>query len=386
MSEPRRKIEFECKRRFLELIAEDFSCDSCKQLPRNGPIFQSSDRKTICSNCKNSYPTRGNFQEVFGFDKLLKELPYFCKFKKNNCKMVLEPKNLDYHEEECEHRDVLCPIGSCQESTPAIELHKHFKSTHEDPAENAISEKILTKIQINEDELDQDVAWGAIVKNDKNLFLLQVRLDASQKLMIIWFQLFGTKFETKNYNCTIKVGTIINENHSPHSLDDNKQMIYKSRDGLVVPILKKNIQDNVMTIECKIKDMKSEVEEKKQKLEEKEIILKVFGPKVYCREDFSSIQRFQRIEVNAWTQSWSNTDHDAIQFMTDTDLMIGGFGLYGCRKGYIGKIKLFEIGTRFDVDNAEALAESDEIAYQCEPRKTFPILFKEPIKIKAQKW
>ena len=132
--------------------------------------------------------------------------------------------------------------------------------------------------------------------------------------------------------------------------------------------------------------MKSEVEKKKQKLEEKEIILKVFGPKVYCREDFSSIQRFQRIEVNAWTQSWSNTDHDAIQFMTDTDLMIGGFGLYGCRKGYIGKIKLFEIGTRFDVDNAEALAESDEIAYQCEPRKTFPILFKEPIKIKAQKW
>ena len=163
-------------------------------------------------------------------------------------------------------------------------------------------------------------------------------------------------------------------------------MIYQSKDGLIVPILKKNIQDNVMTIECKIKDMKSEVEKKKQKLEEKEIILKVFGPKVYCREVFSSINRFQKIYENIWTPSWINMDHDAIQFKTDTDLMIGGFGLYGCRKGYIGKIKLFEIDTRFDIVNTELLGESDEITYQCEPRKTFPIIFKEPIKIKAQKW
>ena len=68
-----------------------------------------------------------------------------------------------------------------------------------------------------------------------------------------------------------------------------------------------------------------------------------------------------------------------------TDVIIGGFGLYGNPTGYIGKIKLFDLGTGHE-DNAKLLAESEEITYQCEPRKTFPILFKEPLKIKAQRW
>ena len=363
MSESKRKIEFQYKKRLFELIAEDFTCNSCQMVPRKGPIFQSlTDRKNLCSNCKK--PTHENFHEFFGFDKLLKELPNFCKYKKNDCKVVLEPENLDYHEEECEYRDVICPLGFCQENIPANEAQNHLKSAHDDPAKDATSfddVKMLAKIQVNEDELDQDKAWGAFVKNDKNLLLLQARLNASQKLLIIWFQLFGTKFETKNYECTIKVGYLNCENHPPYSLDDDKQMIYQSKDGLIVPILKKNIQDNVLTIECKIKDMKSEVEVKKQKLEEKEIILQNLGPKVYCREDFSSINRFQGVTQSGW--SYTSLDKvDAIQFMTDTDLIIGGFGLYGNPTGYIGKIKLFEIDTRFDVVNAEALAESDEIA------------------------
>ena len=387
MSESKRKIEFQYKKRLFELIAEDFTCNSCQMVPRNGPIFQSlTDRKNLCSNCKK--PTHENFHEFFGFDKLLKELPNFCKYKKNDCKVVLEPENLDYHEEECEYRDVICPLGFCQENIPANEAQNHLKSAHDDPAKDATSfddVKMLAKIQVNEDELDQDKAWGAFVKNDNNLFLLQARLDASQKLLIIWFQLFGTKFETKNYECIIKVGNAILENHLPHSLDDDKQMIYQSKDGLIVPILKKNIQDNAMTIECKIKDMKSEVEVKKQKLEEKEIILQNLGPKVYCREDFSSVNRFEEVYKNGWAYSRDVNDVDAIQFMTDTDVIIGGFGLYGNPKGYIGKIKLFDIGTGHE-NNAILLAESELITYQCEARNTFPILFKDPLKIKAQRW
>ena len=71
--------------------------------------------------------------------------------------------------------------------------------------------------------------------------------------------------------------------------------------------------------------------------------------------------------------------------MADTDVLLGGFGLFGGRGEYIGKIKLFDIDTGHE-DNAKLLAESEEITYQCEPRNTFPILFKEPLKIKAQRW
>ena len=90
----------------------------------------------------------------------------------------------------------------------------------------------------------------------------------------------------------------------------------------------------------------------------------------------------------SWQHQHAYGNVDAIQFMTDTDVIIGGFGLFGNPTGYIGKIKLFEIGTGPDSheDNSELLAESDEITYQCEPRNTFPILFKEPLKIKADRW
>ena len=392
MSESKRKIEFQCKKRLFELIAEDFMCVSCHMVPRSGPVFQSSDRNTLCSSCKN--PTHENFQEVFGFEKLLKELPNSCMFKKNNCQVVLEPENLDYHEEECEFRDVNCPLGYCQESIPARELNKHLKSDHDDPAKDASSfdnVKMLARIQINEDELDQDVAWGAFVKNDKNLILLQVRLDASLKLLLIWLQIFGTKFETKNYDCTIKVGCLVHENHPPHSLDDNKQTIYQSRDGLVVPILKKNIHDNSMIIECRIMDMKSEKVETKQKLVEKEIILQMQtqGPKVYRGEDYLHINRFKEIKEklkNNGTWFHNSGSIDAIQFMTDRDVIIGGFSLFGNPNGCSGKIKLFEIGIGSHEDNVKPLAESDEITYACEPKNTIPILFREPLKIKGHRW
>ena len=71
--------------------------------------------------------------------------------------------------------------------------------------------------------------------------------------------------------------------------------------------------------------------------------------------------------------------------MADTDVLLGGFGLFGGRGEYIGKIKLFDIGTGHE-DNAKLLAESELITYQCEARNTFPILFKDPLKIKAQRW
>ena len=54
-------------------------------------------------------------------------------------------------------------------------------------------------------------------------------------------------------------------------------------------------------------------------------------------------------------------------------MLLGGFGLFGGRGEYIGKIKLFDIGIEGgdQEGDGELLAESDEIAYECGARYDF---------------
>ena len=46
---------------------------------------------------------------------------------------------------------------------------------------------------------------------------------------------------------------------------------------------------------------------------------------------------------------WGYSGHsiEAVRFSADTDIMIGGYGLFGGRGEYTGKIKLFDLGIYF---------------------------------------
>lgn len=75
--------------------------------------------------------------------------------------------------------------------------------------------------------------------------------------------------------------------------------------------------------------------------------------------------------------------------MVDTEILLGGFGLFGGRGEYIGKIKLFDIGMEggdLQEQDGELLAESEEVTYECGARQKYPILFDEPVPIQAGRW
>lgn len=59
--------------------------------------------------------------------------------------------------------------------------------------------------------------------------------------------------------------------------------------------------------------------------------------KVYSREDFSAVTRFES-HGGGW--GYSGHSIEAIRFMADTDILLGGFGLFGGRGEYTGKIKV----------------------------------------------
>jgi E3 ubiquitin-protein ligase MYCBP2 len=61
----------------------------------------------------------------------------------------------------------------------------------------------------------------------------------------------------------------------------------------------------------------------------------------YGKEDYSIVNRFE-----SHGGGWGYSDHsiEAIRFMCDTDVLIGGIGLFGGRGEYTGKVKVGEAG------------------------------------------
>ena len=424
MADSQRKIEFQFAKNILETIADDFTCFSCQIVPRNGPIFQSGNGQTLCSSCKNS--SHQHFHQVFGVGKILKKLPNFCKFKKNHCNAVLAPENLNYHEEDCDHRDVLCPFGFCKKNFPALKLDGHLKSQHgiKDQIitpQNQLEKnlKISVKIETNEEFFVKNDMWCTGIKNPKNLFFLNARTNISKKHLLIWFQIDGSKLETKNYICSIKAGPYIFKDF-PHSLDEDKNSIFESDEGLVVPFgaVKKNVQENAFIFEVQIGGRKSENDAHKnsEAVELREIIMFKIVPTTkhivtiqayirgflarkqylnrknlmqikvakerFLRKDCSTIQRFQNTNYNnVYNSGYYERGIEAIRFKSDKNLIIGGFGILANRTIDI-KIQLFDIGVNGgNQEVAGELVAENEAAY-CDNST----LFKEPANITAQRW
>ncbi|XP_074101339.1 MYC binding protein highwire isoform X2 [Cotesia typhae] len=107
--------------------------------------------------------------------------------------------------------------------------------------------------------------------------------------------------------------------------------------------------------------------------------------KIYSREDFVTVNRFEN-HGGGW--GYSGHSVEAIRFMSDTDILLGGYGLFGGRGEYAAKIKLYDIGIEGgDLESdGELLVETDEIPYECEPRQKYSILFDEPVGLQANRW
>ena len=52
MAESKRKIEFETRKRIIDLVGDEGACGFCKIIPRNFPIYQSEKGDIVCSTCR----------------------------------------------------------------------------------------------------------------------------------------------------------------------------------------------------------------------------------------------------------------------------------------------------------------------------------------------
>ena len=194
----------------------------------------------------------------------------------NNCPVVQDPKNIAYHEEDCQFRDVECPKDFCKDFIPQSTLGQHLISHAKvyATAKKCLNGIALVTPQFTKDVFDAecDYRWllGPIDFNGKS-FLVQVNHDHVLRHVCFWVQMIGSKFEAKNFKYKIQLQEN-DEYGSPtykgpvKSLDDSKTKVFKSKIGLNVPskIIKKYLKDDSLTLQVKFKDLKPKDDEDDQ--------------------------------------------------------------------------------------------------------------------------
>ncbi|XP_050038840.1 E3 ubiquitin-protein ligase MYCBP2 [Dermacentor andersoni] len=107
--------------------------------------------------------------------------------------------------------------------------------------------------------------------------------------------------------------------------------------------------------------------------------------RAYTRDDFSIVNRFES-HGGGW--GYSGHSVEAIRVMADTDILLGGVGLFGGRGEYTALIRVFDIGTDGgdQETDGEMLTETEEMPYECSARHKYPILFEEPVLLQANRW
>ncbi|XP_065222944.1 E3 ubiquitin-protein ligase MYCBP2 isoform X3 [Planococcus citri] len=113
---------------------------------------------------------------------------------------------------------------------------------------------------------------------------------------------------------------------------------------------------------------------------------RVINTKSLRKEDFIAVNRFQGLG-NSWTYNAHNAV-EAIRFSCDTDVLLGGIGLYGGRGHYHVRLKLLDIGYESDPEpkDGQVIISTDEIVYECSLKQTYPFMFEEPVLLQANRW
>ena len=293
-----KKIKFETQKEILDEVADDVACSICKIVPREIPLYVSPGGSIVCSTCKNANP-EANFQQTDltrAMDKVLSNLPRACKFRKNGCKRAANLNSIEYHEEDCEYRDILCSYGHCKETYSFNNFLDHMKNKHnfgfKNPSKdvNQNGSKFTLKSNFISEwvkEYEQGGKLTGIFAGNSYIgmvsgkkFFLNMLLDSlkpskslkTPRHVFFWIQILGSKFEAKNFKYSLQVEDPEFEGTSNYkgyvkSLDDKKTDVYlSSTNGLIISLeVIKKFPGDAFTMEIEIEDQKPKKDDEEAK-------------------------------------------------------------------------------------------------------------------------
>ena len=278
----KRKMEFDINREFFKKVAPSLTCSFCQVVPKEGPLYISKnadegDRRIACQDCK--FEKLPQSVPMPCSKNILEALPLAaCQYRKNNCLVVQDPKNISYHEEECNFRDIECIFRRCLEIVSVENVSQHLVAKHSynlKPEMITKSGKYIRKIKIREEYFTMrphGKPWrgllGPISFNEKTFFL-QCEINPKKNYFQAWLQMYGSKFEAKNFKYSLQLGGkddlgSPSYNGPMKSLDDRKTEVFEAKTGLVVilDVIRKYLDDDdKLRLGIKIEDLKPKDDE-----------------------------------------------------------------------------------------------------------------------------
>ena len=281
---------------FKASVDNKFTCTHCRIVPRkpqkkNYPtvqilqdgsrveyvptwihLYKESDpkskiRKIACDKCysmehsiryERSSEEAKRFRETLKKDKFLQDLlptlPTSCKARKHGCQFVEFLDKMKEHEEECEFREVPCPVAFCY-SIQLSKLTEHLKEGQiffEDmnidehnfdlntTSPNVKIEGSKFKFKFERHVENIGTTHFEHFRFDGKTFLCQMMHNTDEQFVGFWIQLVGSRAEAKNYRCWIQVGNPDYEVYTYKGkikcINDDMWKTFEERSGMNVGI------------------------------------------------------------------------------------------------------------------------------------------------------
>jgi hypothetical protein len=275
------QIQMDLKKQLHNDLYEFFVCQNCETVPKEGPIYTctSGDHAT-CNNCFQTSKVCKCNDKIHHPSKVLEKirttLPLSCQFRKNGCNTVLTLDFLVYHEVDCPWRTIFCPVLSCalkKNGTNVIfnALDDHVTESHNEIIQ--VREPYLeTKFNIPEKVFTwTSGSWRPtkITAYEQQQFFFIMTYVSNR--FFFWVYYHGSKEETKNYYCAIKVYGNDEKfvyNGLPRSLDESRDELVQGEFALIIGGGQiKRMLSKVSVIQCSVQISCPKIDEKEEDFE-----------------------------------------------------------------------------------------------------------------------
>ena len=273
-----------------KLFKERLKCKICESGLKAGKSrwFRCLKNHQVCEDCQTKNkkcpnpcgkPISEEHCEIIEDLLKAKSMRFSCSNESRGCQESSSEEAIINHEAECTYRLVKCPRINCDEKVPFRELLDHLKPSRgckvmDVDLYNIFNRNPPFRFRIDKPSFDiGDIAADPIkiTYNGKVFFLVSEKYPNQQNYRT-WIQMYGSKYEAKNYFYTVKLhGNDQNPNVSSTftaqviPIDEDPTSILNGNNyfGIDFKVFKELFmnQDRLYKVSVELKNMKEEAKD-----------------------------------------------------------------------------------------------------------------------------
>ena len=265
-----------------QVLHDTLKCEICKSPLKAGKArwYRCQNHHQTCQNCKETGKidkcSCGKWiskEHCPITEKLLKVkiMRFNCTNESRGCNEILSEKDMFFHENECLYRNVECLKATCNTKLPFHKLLGHMTKNN---CFDSNSSSTNGKFVINYNDLSEEMYTnGGFIEApekmvfDNRVFFLGGDQSRDVPTYYLWVQLYGSKYEAKNYYYTLELHGIDPNiknifTGQVFAIDENRNAIKETKEcfGIQFDIFKKLFVDKNRKYKISITIRKMKVE------------------------------------------------------------------------------------------------------------------------------